>query len=148
MALSVKCCIICSPGTCFGQYLLFLMRAWVKTPCFFNSTIACNTQKPLSNTKTLPDPWTGCVSQSNVLHVLPFSSQSFHPKSVGQSFPSLKSTCQMMSLSAHLASWYSLPNCQGLRGTYINPAHVFSLMGLSIARSARWLPKQSVQNPF
>ena len=108
------------------------MRAWVKTPCFFNSTIVCNTQKPLSNTKTLPDPWTGHVSQSNVPHVLPFSSQSFHPKSIGQSFPSLKSTCQMMSLSAHPASWYSLPNCLGLRGTYINPGHVYSLTHFDI----------------
>ena len=137
MALSVKCWIICSPGTCFSQYLLFLMRAWVKTPRFFNSTIACNTQKPLSNTKTLPDPWTGCVSRSNVPHVLPFSSQSFCPKSVGQSFPSLKLTCQIMSLSAHPASWYSLPNGQGLRGTYINPRHVYSLTHFDINLSIK-----------
>ena len=135
MALSAKCWIICSPGTCFGQYLLFLMRAWAKSPRFFNSTIACNTQKPLSNTKTLPDPWTGHVSRSNVPHVLPFSSQSFRPKSVGRSFPSLKSTCQIMSLSAHPVSWYSLPNGQGLRGTYINPGHVYSLTHLDIDSS-------------
>ena len=135
MALSAKCCKICSPGTCFGQYLLFLMRAWAKTPRFFNSIISCNTQRPLSNKKTLPDPWTGHVSRSNVPHVLPFSSQSFHPKSVGQSFPSLKSACQIMSLSTLPASWYSLQTGQGLRGTYINPGHVYSITHFDIDSS-------------
>ena len=34
MSLTAKCAIISSPGICFGQYLLFFMRAWAKHPLF------------------------------------------------------------------------------------------------------------------
>ena len=34
----------------------FLIRAWAKTPFFFNSVNPSNTQKPESRTKTLPVP--------------------------------------------------------------------------------------------
>ena len=34
----------------------FWIRAWAKTPFFFNSANPCNTQNPESRTKTLPVP--------------------------------------------------------------------------------------------
>jgi hypothetical protein len=40
------------PGTCFGQYLRFLITAKAKTPTFLNSINPSNTQKPESNITT------------------------------------------------------------------------------------------------
>ena len=54
---------------------------------------------------------------------------------VEQSFPSHSSNAQMMSESAHPASWYSLPNCHGFCGTNINPGQVYSLTHLLMLSS-------------
>ena len=132
MDLSAKCWIICSPGTCLGQYRHFLINAWANTPTFFNSTNPCKTQKPESNTTTLPALRIGHVRCSKVPTVLPLSSFSLLPKCCGQFFPSLSSTCQIISPSAQPASWYSLPKGHGFLGTNIEPGQVYSFTQLDI----------------
>ena len=96
-ALSLKCSMILSPGTCLGQYRLFFTRAWANTPTFASSTSACKTQKPLSRTNNLPVPWTGLVRRIRVPAVLPKLSYSLSPACGGWSFPSCRSTCHKMS---------------------------------------------------
>ena len=127
--------MISSPATCFGQNRLFFIRAAANNPFFFNSTSAFSTQNPLSNTNTFPVAQTGLVNQRRIPQVLPCSSNSLLSKFAGQSLPSRKSMAQMMSESAHPASWYSLPNGHGLRGTYINPGHVYSFTHLDMLSS-------------
>ena len=96
---------------------------------------AFKTQKPLSSTNTFPLRQTGFVSHSRVPIVLPISSNSLLLSCVRRSFPSHSSTTQMILESAQPASWYSLPNGHGFRGTNINPGQVFSLTHLLILSS-------------
>ena len=103
------------------------MRASAKIPTFFNLTNPLSTQKPESRTITLPEPYIGFVSHSRVPTVLPLLSCSLLPRCHAQSFPSLNSTCQMMSLSTQPASCHSFPNFHSFLGTYMNPGHVYSL---------------------
>ena len=118
--------MISSPATCFGQNRLSFIRAAANNPFFFNSTSAFSTQNPLSNTNTFPVAQTGLVNRRRIPQVLPCSSNSLLPKLAGQS---------IMSESAHPASWYLLPNGHGLRGTYINPGHVYSFTHLDMLLS-------------
>ena len=97
--------------------------------------IALKTQKPLSSTNIFPLPQTGFVSHSRVPIVLPISSNSLLWSCVRQSFPLCSSTAQMMSESAHPASWYSLPKGHGFCGTNINPGQMYSLTHLLILSS-------------
>ena len=97
--------------------------------------IAFKTQKPLSSTNIFPLPQTGFVSHSRVPIVLPISSNSLLLSCVGRSFLSCSSTAQMISESAHPASWYSLPNGHGFHGTNINPGQVYLLTHLLILSS-------------
>ena len=97
--------------------------------------IAFKTQKPLSRTNIFPLPQTGFIRCSSIPNVLPNSSNSMLLSCVEQSFPSHSSNAQMMSESAHPASWYSLPNCHGFCGTKINPGQVYSLTHLLMLSS-------------
>ena len=127
--------MISSPATCLGPNRLFFIRAAVHNPFFFNSTSAFSTQNPLSNTNTFPVAQTGLVNRRRIPQVLPCSSNSLLPKFAGRSLPSHKSMTQIMSESAHPASWYSLSNGHGLQGTYINPGHVYSFTHLDMLSS-------------
>ena len=93
---------------------LFFIRAAANNPFFFNSTSVFSTQNPLSNTNTFPVAQTGLVNWRRIPQVLLCSSNSLLPKFAGRSLPSHKSMAQMISESAHPASWYSLPNGHGL----------------------------------
>ena len=50
---------------------LFFINDAANTPLFFNSTIACRTQNPLSRTSTFPPPQIGIVRRRRVPIVLP-----------------------------------------------------------------------------
>ena len=71
---------------------------------FCNSISDFKTQNPLSSTNTFPECQKGLVSHKRIPVVLPISSNSLLPKFLGLSFPSLRSTPQMISQSAHPAS--------------------------------------------
>ena len=131
ISLPTKCEMMASPGTNFGQYRCFFIKAAVKIPFFCNSTMALRTQNPLSRINTLPLPQTGSVNLSNVPTVFPRSSNCLLLSCSGQSFPS----CNSMLELAHPASWYSFPNGQGLRGMNINPGQVYSFSHLLIDSS-------------
>ena len=106
-----------------------------KRPLFLNSTMAFNTQKPEFNTNTLPVDQTGFVNHRSKPVVFPRSSNSFGPRFVGRSFPSRRSNDQMMSLSAHPASWYSFPKVQVFLGTNMNPGQLYSFIHLDMLSS-------------
>ena len=65
----------------------FLMSAAAKRPLFLNSTMAFNTQKPESNTNTLPVDQTGFVNHRSKPVIFPRSSNSFGLRFVGWAFP-------------------------------------------------------------
>ena len=64
-----------------GPVASFLDESGTKSPFFFNSIIAFNTQNLLSRTNTLPVPQTAFVSCSNNPTVFPRLLYSFSPKS-------------------------------------------------------------------
>ena len=124
-----------SPGIYLGHYRRFLMSDAAKRPLFLNSTMAFDTQKPESNTNTLPVDQTGFVNRGSKPVVFPRSSNSFGKRFVGQSFPSRRSNDQMMLLSAHPASWYSFLKGQGFLGTNMNPGQLYSFTHLDMLSS-------------
>ena len=135
ISLPTKCEMMASPGTNFGQYQHFFIRATAKIPFFCNSTMALRMQNPLSGMNTLPLPQTGSVKLSNVPTVFPRSSNCLLLSCGDRSFPSRNSRDQMMLESAHPASWYSFPNGQDLWGTNINPGQVYLFSHLLIDSS-------------
>ena len=123
------------PGIYFGQYRHFLMSDAAKRPLFLNSTMAFNTQKTESNKNTLSVDQTGFVNRRSKPVVFPRSSNSFWTEICWLVFSFAKIHQQMMSLSAHPASWYSFLKGHGILGTNMIPGQLYSFTHLDMISS-------------
>ena len=143
ISLSKNYLAIMSLGTCFGQYLLFLICANAYTPWIFKWCSPSKTQKHKSITTTFPVFQSRQVKCNNNPTVISRSENLGCRCCLGCYQPLTSSSWNRTPLSAQQMVWYLFPNGFGFYGKAILPWQVHLWIHI-IMDSSRQLIQEEV----